>query len=154
MQLNVTTDYAVRALVYLAEENRMVTGVEIANKMQIPPTYLLTIMATLKKAGFISVKRGNAGGYMLAKPQSEITLWDIMEVMEGSVQFQCNRANDIFSESDSSGMGQVRSVYRAVQNTIEERLRGVTLEQLATEGGVDLSQDEDQQSDQAESASV
>jgi DNA-binding IscR family transcriptional regulator len=50
-------------------------------------------------------------------------------------------------------MGQVRSVYRAVQNTIEERLKGVTLEQLATEGGVNLSQD-DSQSDQVEDASV
>jgi Rrf2 family nitric oxide-sensitive transcriptional repressor len=130
MQLNVTTDYAIRALVYLAEEKRMVTGVEIANKMQIPPAYLLTIMGTLKKEGFVTVKRGNAGGYSLAKPQDKISLWDIMETMEGTMQFNCNMENDIFDGSEDTGMGQVRNVYRAVQSSIEERLRNVTLEQL------------------------
>jgi Rrf2 family protein len=118
-------------MVYLAEENRMVTGVEIANKMQIPPTYLITIMAALRKAGFVSVKRGNAGGYSLAKPQSEISLWDIMEVMEGTMQFNRDLENDQFSDCATTGMGQVRSVYRALQKTLEERLRSVTLEKLA-----------------------
>jgi Rrf2 family protein len=117
-------------MVYLSEERRMVTGVEIAEKMQIPPTYLLTIMAKLKKAGFVSVKRGNAGGYILAKPQDEISLWDIMETMEGTMQLDQNLEGDRFAENKETGMGHVRSVYRSLQSNLEERLRGVTLEQL------------------------
>jgi Rrf2 family protein len=109
----------------------MVSGVEIAEKMQIPPTYLLTIMSTLKKAGFISVKRGNVGGYALAKPLSDISLWDIMETMEGSMELDGHMKNDRFSGSSNSGMGQVRNVYRALQNSMEQQLRMVTLEKLA-----------------------
>jgi Rrf2 family nitric oxide-sensitive transcriptional repressor len=130
IQLNITTDYAIRALVCLAEENRMVSGVEIAERMQIPSSYLLTIMATLKKAGFISVKRGNVGGYTLAKPVSDISLWDIMETMEGSMQLDGNMKNDRFSDGSDSGMGQVRNVYRSLQSSMEQQLRMVTLEQL------------------------
>jgi Rrf2 family nitric oxide-sensitive transcriptional repressor len=131
VQLNITTDYAIRAMVYLAEEKRMVTGVEIASKMQIPPAYLVTIMKSLREANFVSVKRGSVGGYTLAKPLSEISLWDIITVMEGSIQFNnSNQANDCFSTQQSTGMGQVRKVYRSLQSNLEERLRSVTLEQL------------------------
>jgi Rrf2 family nitric oxide-sensitive transcriptional repressor len=130
VQLNVTTDYAIRAMVYLAEEKRMVTGVEIANKMQIPPAYLVTIMKSLREAHFVTVKRGSVGGYMLAKPLSEISLWDIITVMEGNIQFNVDNGNDMFSHQTNTGMGQVRQVYRALQSNLEEQLRAVTLEQL------------------------
>jgi Rrf2 family nitric oxide-sensitive transcriptional repressor len=130
VQLNITTDYAIRAMVYLAEEKRMVTGVEIANKMQIPPAYLVTIMKTLREAQFVTVKRGSVGGYTLAKPLDKISLWDIITVMEGNIQFNVDHGNDLFSQQTATGMGQVRQVYRSLQSNLEERLRAVTLEQL------------------------
>lgn len=133
MQLNLTTDYAIRAMVYLAEEGHMVTGVEIANKMQIPPTYLVTIMKSLREAGFVSVKRGKVGGYDLAKSPRDISLWDIMVVMEGSMQLDANIENDQFAKQKSTGMGQVRQVYRSLQQNLEERLQAVSLEQLVSE---------------------
>jgi Rrf2 family protein len=133
IQLNVSTDYAIRALVYLAEENgtvRVIRGVEIAEKMQIPPTYLIAIMKPLKSAGFVTVKRGNVGGYQLAKSPSEISLWDIMVVMEDSMQLDRHVEHDTFSEQTDTGMGQVRSVYRSLQGILEDQLRAVTLDKL------------------------
>jgi Rrf2 family nitric oxide-sensitive transcriptional repressor len=130
MQLNVTTDYAIRAMVFLAEEKRLVTGVEIANKMQIPAAYLLSIMGSLKKAGFITGKRGNVGGYALERPLDEISLWDIMTVTEGTLQLAPCLENDPFASSESTGMGRVRRVYQDLQGDMEARLRGVTLKQL------------------------
>jgi Rrf2 family protein len=130
MQLNVTTDYAVRAMVCLAEEKRMVSGVEIADKMNIPPTYLLNIMGKLRNAGLVSVKRGNAGGYMMAKHPCDISLWDIMEVMEGTMKI------DRYEEEEdaggaSAGIHQVRDAYRLLQANMEHYLRSVTLDKLA-----------------------
>jgi Rrf2 family nitric oxide-sensitive transcriptional repressor len=133
MQLNLTTDYAIRAMVYLAEEGHMVTGVEIANKMQIPSTYLVTIMKSLREAGFVSVKRGKVGGYALAKPADQISLWDIMVVMEGTMQLDGNIEHDLFSNQQTTGMGQVRRVYRSLQQNLEKRLRAVTLEHLISD---------------------
>jgi Rrf2 family nitric oxide-sensitive transcriptional repressor len=130
MQLNVTTDYAIRAMVFLAEEKRLVTGVEIANKMNIPPAYLLSIMGALKKAGLISGKRGNVGGYALEKPLDEISLWDVMAVTEGTMQIAPSLENDPFESDGSTGMGRVRFVYRDLQGDVENYLRGVTLKQL------------------------
>jgi Rrf2 family nitric oxide-sensitive transcriptional repressor len=131
MQLNVTTDYAVRALVYLASENRMVTGVEIADKMDIPPSYLLTIMATLRNANFVTVKRGNAGGYSLAKPLNEISLWDIMVVMEGTMKIH-RSLEDGDTSKNSAKFAPVRAVYQAVQSSMESYFRSATLESLVS----------------------
>jgi Rrf2 family protein len=130
MQLNVTTDYAIRAMVFLAEEKRLVTGVEIASKMKIPPAYLLSIMGMLKKAGLITGKRGNVGGYALEKPLDEISLWDILSVTEGSIQIAPSMEDDPFKSCETTGMGCVRRVYRDLQGDLETRLRGVTLKQL------------------------
>jgi Rrf2 family nitric oxide-sensitive transcriptional repressor len=135
MQLNVTTDYAVRAMVCLAEEKRMVSGVEIAEKMNIPPTYLLNIMGKLRNAAFVSVKRGNAGGYVLAKQPSEISLWDIMEVMEGTMKIDRYDEDKDACGNASAGVQQVRDAYRCLQNTMETYLRSVTLDKLAMEDG-------------------
>jgi Rrf2 family iron-sulfur cluster assembly transcriptional regulator len=56
---------------------------EIADKNGLPPTYLEQLMVLLRKAGLLSSTRGAHGGYALNRPASEITLAEIIEVLEG-----------------------------------------------------------------------
>jgi Rrf2 family protein len=131
MQINITTDYAIRALLCLAVGNRPRNGVEIAESMKIPHSYLLTLMAKLKRAGFVSSTRGHSGGYALAKLPSNITLWDIISVMEGAPQLiRCLEADGYCSKFASGEDCPLRRVYGAVQKSFEDIFRGVTLEDL------------------------
>jgi Rrf2 family protein len=56
---------------------------EIAEKQNLPVTYLEQLMLTLRKAGLVNATRGAKGGYVLARDPKEIPLIEIVEVLEG-----------------------------------------------------------------------
>ena len=58
---------------------------EIAAEKNLPPTYLEQLMVLLKKAGLVNATRGAHGGYVLARPPMEITLAEVIEVLEGTL---------------------------------------------------------------------
>ena len=63
MQLKITTDYAIRMILYLAQnESVIVSATEIAQAMKIPHSYLIQIGAVLKKSGLIQAHSGRLGG--------------------------------------------------------------------------------------------
>jgi Rrf2 family nitric oxide-sensitive transcriptional repressor len=130
MQLNITTDYAIRALFYLAMEKHPVGGSEISEKMNIPHSYLLTIMGKLKKAGFVSAARGHIGGYYLVKEPEAISMWDIISVMEGTTQVNRCLEDDQYCSRLAVDICPIRQAYGTVQKNMEETFKNVTLKQL------------------------
>lgn len=58
---------------------------EIAEKQNLPATYLEQLMLALRKAGLVNATRGAKGGYMLSRPSSSISLVDIVEALEGPI---------------------------------------------------------------------
>lgn len=81
------TRYALRSLLYLAEEQSgsPVQLARIAKTQRVPPKYLELIMLDLKKAGLVRSTRGPKGGYGLARTPEEISFGDIVRVMEGPI---------------------------------------------------------------------
>ena len=116
MQLKITTDYAIRMILYLAQnESVIVSATEIAQAMKIPHSYLIQIGAVLKKSGLIQAHSGRLGGYSLAEPSDSITLYDIVAVMESTTLI--NRC----LESDS---------YCSLQQHINNFLQYLTIAEL------------------------
>ena len=74
MQLNLTTDYAIRFLLCLGDTKGIMTGSLIADQMKIPPKYLLKIARKLRGAGMLGTVTGAKGGYYLLRSLEEITL--------------------------------------------------------------------------------
>ena len=56
----------------------------IAEQHDVPPRFLVQILLQLKGAGLVSSVRGAAGGYQLLKPPSEISLGQVMDVIDGA----------------------------------------------------------------------
>ena len=83
MQLKLTTDYAIRTIVYLATQSGITSVAEIGSKMGISENYLMKVLKALKDAGLVAGYQGKRGGYAISKKPEEISLWDIVEVMEG-----------------------------------------------------------------------
>ena len=133
MQLNLTTDYAIRSLLYLTIQKRPTTGSAVAAAMKIPLSYEMNIMAKLKKAGFVSCRRGNIGGYYLIKKPEEITLLDIVEVMEGTMRINRCLEDDRYCKRFATENCPMRNVYCAIQNVMEDSFRRVTLKSLLDE---------------------
>ncbi len=87
MQITRQADYAVRAMVYLAQlepETRAATG-KIAREKSIPPSFLAKIVSQLSVAGLLQTSRGAHGGVTLAKPAAEISLLDVVEAIDGPI---------------------------------------------------------------------
>lgn len=87
MQITRQADYAVRAVLYLAglgEDGRAPTG-QIALKQNVPPSFLAKIVSQLSVAGVLHTSRGARGGVSLARPPSEISVLEVIEVIDGPI---------------------------------------------------------------------
>jgi Rrf2 family protein len=87
MQLSKKSEYALRALLYMATRPRQIihTIQEISQKEKIPTKFLEQILPILKQAGYIASKRGLGGGHQLLRPADQIRLFDIIALMEGTL---------------------------------------------------------------------
>ncbi len=87
MNLTSATSYALHALAYMAQQKTKdaITSQKIAQEKGIPIRYLLKVLKPLVDSGLLASKKGPTGGYILARPASEITLLDIIEASEGSI---------------------------------------------------------------------
>lgn len=126
MQLNKSTDYAIKILLFLKETNNLKYQTEIANATDIPPKYLATILSKLKKAGYIESLRGNKGGYYLKKELSEITVYDIICITESSSTISC-----CLEQKKTDGLYRnIKNYYYEVQNKLEHNIFAVTLQDI------------------------
>src|SRR6185312_7109349 len=85
MLFSAKAEYACVALLELAarfNDPRPVRLADVADKHGIPPRFLVQILLDLKRAGLVASTRGAAGGYALARSPDEITLFDILRVMD------------------------------------------------------------------------
>lgn len=87
MRLNARVDYALRAVVELASAlgsaSRPVTAERLATGQDIPPKFLESILLQLRRGGVVNSQRGPEGGYWLARPADEISLADVIRVIDG-----------------------------------------------------------------------
>jgi len=78
-----TAEYALRAMVYLADHTtETVTAEAIAEGTKVPVGYLAKIMQGMTKAGLVSSQRGLYGGFKLLKTGKELTVYDIVQAVD------------------------------------------------------------------------
>ena len=130
MQINRTTDYALRILICLGKENRTVPSSEIANSMKISQRYLLSIARGLKNQGYTKVGFGPDGGYSLARPLNMISLYDIIILMEGTVTISRCLTQETHCEETPCVLHEG---YSFLQNIIECYLRNLTIDMLVNQ---------------------
>jgi Rrf2 family transcriptional regulator, cysteine metabolism repressor len=87
MMFSTKAEYGVRVMVELARRagQEPVPLAEIAAQGGLPLAYLEHLVARLRKAGLLDSRRGSHGGYLLARPASEITMAELVEALEGSI---------------------------------------------------------------------
>jgi Rrf2 family protein len=87
MKVTKKGEYALRALIDLAVAHRngrvMLTQKEIAQKENIPLPFLEQIFSQLRENGLVDGKRGKGGGFFLARPAENITLGEVVRLIDG-----------------------------------------------------------------------
>ncbi|HEX3830860.1 MAG TPA: Rrf2 family transcriptional regulator, partial [Solirubrobacteraceae bacterium] len=87
--ISITTKspYALSALVELHRQGTAgpVPIAELARRREIPVQFLEQLFATLRRAGVLRSQRGVKGGYTLARPADEVTVLELVELLDGPV---------------------------------------------------------------------
>jgi Rrf2 family protein len=131
MRVSAKVDYAVRAMIELAteESERPVKGERIAQAQAIPAKFLENILADLRQGGLVRSQRGVDGGYWLARPAEEISVADVIRVVEGPLaNVRGARPDDV---EYAGSAARLRDVWLAVRVNLRAVLETVTLAQLA-----------------------
>jgi Rrf2 family protein len=88
VKLSVKTVYACRVLAQIARMHgtgELAHVENLARVEAVPPNYLGQILSELRDGGLITSRRGKTGGYALARPPEDISLYDILTLVEGEV---------------------------------------------------------------------
>jgi len=111
LAITTKSPYAVRALAELARRGGQspVPIGEIASARDIPVQFLEGLFATLRRAGVLQSQRGVKGGYRFAKPPAEVTVLEVVELLEG----------DLGAEAEASGAVWLEAV-EAVKRVLRE----------------------------------
>ena len=100
----------------------------IAKEQGISDQYLEQIFSLLKKAGLVKSVRGAQGGYYISKDLNEITVADILKVLEGDMAFtECLLDKDACENFDSCS---TRYVWAKIKESIEEVTQSISLQDM------------------------
>ena len=141
MRTTAKADYAVRAAVELAAAGEMVTAEHIAQAQAIPLNFLENILRDLRRAGIVESmrvvtprgivesRRGQAGGYALARPAGETSVADVIRAVEGPLANVRGEAPEALEYPGAAS--KLRDVWVALRASIRAVLEQVTLADLA-----------------------
>ncbi len=125
------SEYAIRALTRLAlgQAGRPSPVKELAEREGIPQYFLGKVFQALARAGILSSMRGPHGGFALARPASHITLYEIVQAIDGADSLK----RCVIGLASCNDRHPCPHHYRwkPVRDRIEEYLRGTTLADLA-----------------------
>jgi DNA-binding IscR family transcriptional regulator len=126
--ISITTKspYALDALVelHLHGDSGPVPIAELARRREIPVQFLEQLFATLRRAGVLRSQRGVGGGYSFARPASEITVLEIVELLDGSVG---KGASGIFADAAEAARAALAAATVADVAEAEARAAGAPM---------------------------
>jgi Rrf2 family protein len=125
VRITAKADYAVRAAVELAAAGDMITAEQIAHATGIPHNFLENILRDLRRAGLVDSRRGQAGGYLLAKAADELSIADVIRAVEGPLANVRGLSPESLDYEGSAA--KLRDVWVALRASVRSVLEGVTL---------------------------
>lgn len=128
MQFKASTDYGMRAMLYLAAQGTTCSSKDIADDMSIPRDYLIQLAQLLRNAGLIEARPGKHGGYRLAKEPSEITVLQVMTALEEDTK-QSTRTRRSSRKGGPMVQG-VKQAYELIEESFDAYLDSLTIKML------------------------
>lgn len=123
------TDYATVVLTVLASQpDRVHSAAELAERARLEPPTVSKLLKPLAQAGLVEGFRGATGGYRLARDPATISLFAIVEAMEGPLAMtECSIHSGSCGIEDHCG---VRANWRRINDVVADVLRNMTLAQM------------------------
>ncbi len=130
MRISAKVDYAVRALVEIAraEPGRAVSAEDVASAQHIPRNFLQAVLADLRRSGVVASRRGQSGGWVLAREPETISVADVIRATDGPLVSVHGLRPEAVAYDPSVQV--LQEVWIAVRSSLREVLEDVTVAQL------------------------
>jgi Rrf2 family iron-sulfur cluster assembly transcriptional regulator len=124
-------EYALQAVLYLAlkEDGERVATNDLTKRLKIPYHFLGKILQSLTKKGLLCSAKGPRGGFSLAKPAEQITLYDIVEAIDGTAFTRSCVLG--FPECSGKNPCSVHDTWAGMRESIHEMLVKKDIAQMA-----------------------
>ncbi len=136
MKLSTRSRYGTRMMLDMAQhydEGPIQIG-DIAKRQDISVKYLEQLIIPLKKAEYVKSVRGPKGGHMLVKPPEEVTVGEIVELLEGEINLaRCIESPEICDRSDTC---LTRGVWEEATRAMYDKLNSITLSKMIKTGKI------------------
>ncbi len=131
------TDYAVRALVFMARQKDGIVSVsKLVEELRIPRPFLRKILQVLNKKGILNSHKGAGGGFGLARPAKKILLEDLIEIYQGP--FRLNECMFKKRACPERGICALKREIDNIERYVASGLRSIAIADLAkkAKGGI------------------
>ena len=123
------TDYAMRALIYLAEKRGTVPVSELVKSLGMPGPFLRSILQELEKRVVVKSFRGKGGGFELALPPEKIFLTELIEIFQGPIKLNdCMVKDQVCPDVNNCPL---RNKIDDIQEYVVSELESITIGSLS-----------------------
>ena len=129
MRITQEADYALRIVCLLAEKDRVLDATTISEEAHITPRFALKILRKLVLGGAVRSYKGAAGGYKLDRDPKEISMKDVIELIDGEIAIsKCLLDEHVCSKqgTDKSACA-VHRIFDTINRDVSKTLAGITI---------------------------
>ena len=129
MKLTTKSEYSILALIYLArnEKKGFIKIEEICSECDISKKYLEYLFTILRQSRFIKTKRGAGGGYKLARPTSDISIAEIIRLLDGALAPTESVSKYFYANTPLSREKKIIAVFQEIRDYTAQRLEDLKL---------------------------
>ncbi|MGI5959927.1 MAG: RrF2 family transcriptional regulator [Massiliimalia sp.] len=131
MHITLETDYAIRILVFLLQQDKRVDANKISEETEVTLRFALKILRKLVAAGFVKSFKGMKGGYEFAKESpSELSLYDVIVAIEGNCFLSRCLDETVGCNRGQTSCCKVRKEFCRISDILCQELKATTFEKF------------------------
>lgn len=132
MKLTTKSEYTILALLYMARQknNDFIKIEHICQSCDIPKKYLELLFTTLRQHHYVRTRRGSSGGYQLLKPSCQITLAEIIRLMDGPLAPTDSVSTYFFASTPLAKEKKITAIFKEIRDYISNKMEATTLADL------------------------
>ncbi len=131
MKLSRKCEYALLTLIELSRVHKQtIPAAAIAEKNNIPRKFLDQILGQLRKEGFVESLRGSAGGYRLGRSPRDISLAEIIRLIDGPIAPIASVSTYFYQHTPSEQNSKLLSCFQDIRDYTARKLESITLDQF------------------------
>ena len=128
MRITLESDYALRILTELAEHDDVVDANTLSEATSVTIRFTLKILNKLVKHGFVSSYKGAKGGYKLKLSTDEITLKNVIELIDGPIVIaRCLETSEACSLNKDKTACSYHHIFNTISMDVAKKLDGITI---------------------------